>query len=157
MSTRRNISNKFWIDVLTNQRYANETLLPNHVDKTRFQFWDSDLEHSCYYHLLKHLNGRQLIRQSETIILPPKYPFKKLSWNCDFELLGNNSKLIECKGAWIKHDNEALANFVKILRFLSIFNPLDFERLIIVSDKRFTLIDTSIQVHSFNELPDLLN
>jgi hypothetical protein len=87
MSTRKKISNRFWIDTLTNEKYDNESLLPKHIDKSRFQFWDSDLEHSCYYHLLSNLGGRTLIRQPEIMILPPKYPFKKLSWFCDFEVL----------------------------------------------------------------------
>lgn len=156
MSTKKRISESFWIDKLTNRRYSTVKDLPDHVNASRFEYWDSNLEFNCYQHLLQASKNEKIIRQSERLILPASHPFNALTWNCDFELIGDNRKLIEVKGTWILNNGEALSNFVKTLRLLSLFNPIDFNDLIIISNKKFSLGRTKIKVHHFEDLPTLL-
>lgn len=156
MPIKRKISDSFWIDSLTKTKYALQEDIPKHIPIERFDYWDSNLEHNCYYRLLKAAPKSTIKRQSEQIILPKTKLFQELSWKIDFELLGEHNYLIECKGSWILKNGEALANFVKLLRFFQMFNNQDFNRLIIVSDKSFKLGHNKIKVHSFDELPELL-
>lgn len=158
MSTKnKKISESFWIDTLTSKQYELEKDIPPHIPKERLQYWDSRLEHSCYYKLLKLKKESRVIRQAEKIILPKKAPFNQISWKIDFELIGESNYLIECKGQWIQYHGEALANFLKLLRLFSLMRPFDFKRLLIVSDKRFKLGKTGIQVHDFSDLQELID
>ena len=156
MYTNKKISESFWLDNLTGNRYKTREDIPTYIDESRLEHWDSALEHSCYYHLHRLAKGRELIRQSEKIILPKDKLFKQLSWKIDFEITGDNGYLIECKGNWITRNQEALSNFLKLLRLFKMFYPIDFSRLIVVSDKKFKLGLSKVPVYSFDELPELI-
>lgn len=156
MGLKKKISESFWVDSLNGNRYAKRELISESIPESRLQYWDSNLEHSCYYRLLKLSQGSEIIRQSEKVILPQKHPFQQLSWKIDFEVKGARNYLVECKGEWIKHNGEALANFLKLLRFFQMFYPFDFERLIIVSNKKFRLGNAKIMVYDFDDLPELI-
>ena len=146
-------SSPFWEDSLTKIRYPTESHIPKHIPKRRVNHFASLLEYSCYQNLRLVFSDDSIFRQAKLNICPRKYPFPPINWTIDFLVEKNNHNFyVECKGGWISRDKEALANFIKLLRFVSYYREDVFRNLIIVSDKNFSLGNTKIKVISFNDL-----
>lgn len=146
MTTTKYGAKPFWFNSKTQQKQESKT-------SEYCTYWDSCLEFSIYCQLLKLYPERAIERQVSITTKPATLNYPEQSWKCDFRILdpilGHYN--LEVKGAWITTDSAAKADFRKTLMLLDTFNLEEYLKLIIVSDKWFSL-DRKVRTIKINEL-----
>jgi len=133
-------SKPFWVDKF-GRRYDRSCDIP--TTEAGAEYWHSELEFNCYLCIKKQLKPGQLLqRQYPIAILPSSAQYKTLHWKVDFYVATSASYYgipIEVKGAWLLTDKGELASFQKTLKMLASYAPEYYQKLRIVSNKRFRI------------------
>ena len=136
----------FWWNPKTQQKQESKT-------DEFCTYWDSCLEFSIYCSLLKLYPESSIERQVAIVLKPATLNYPEQRWKCDFRvldpILGHYN--LEVKGYWITTDSAAKADFRKTLMLLDTFNLEEYLKLIIVSDRWFSL-DRKVRTVKFHEL-----
>ena len=124
-------------------------------------YFASSLELKVYQSLVKIFGKERVICQVPITIKPitPKFPGNV--WRVDFavmksEFIGSIKPsitdfqyFIEAKGQWVSQQGYK-GEFIRTMQLLEIFNPYVFERLIVCSDKQFSL-SRNVSIVSLNQ------
>lgn len=134
------------------QAYYSEVTHEIYTDEPPCEFirFDSTIEAKVYQRLRMAFKKSQLSRQHSLLIKPKTRFYDGLYWRCDFRVMTDRSWInIEVKGL-------ALPSFKRDIQHLQAHNPIEWERLIIVSDS-VQQIDKHKSAISFAQFVRFLN
>lgn len=106
--------------------------------------FDSILECSTYLALVNLVGAGNIIRQCSLLIKPPTDRYTAIFWKCDFRVYKGNDNPFD----YINLESKGFVTreFIRNLRYLEYFSPVDYDRLMLVANQPIELLDNNVDV-----------
>jgi hypothetical protein len=122
---------------------STERIQPKRVHHHDGQVFDSTFEYKVYQELCLKFGADNVKRQYKILIKPATELFPALFWKADFFCTkGVTEMIVEAKGHW---DTE----FTRTIKYLEYFDPLSFDKLIVICPRCPKRPPKGVSVYSF--------